>query len=198
MSMELFEAIMTRRSGRRYLDRQVERGILERVVEAGRLAPSGGNSQTTRFIVITKRAVLDALAELVEREFAAMEVQPDTYKSLKNSILASKRGGYVFHYNAPALIVTANKKNYGNNIADCACALENMMLAANALDLASCWINQLHWLTDHPAVEAVMRALGMAEDECVCGALAVGWPDTEDGLPPRAALAHNGNPVEWH
>ena len=77
MSMELFEAIMTRRSGRRYLDRQVERGILERVVEAGRLAPSGGNSQTTRFIVITKRAVLDALAELVEREFAAMEVQPE-------------------------------------------------------------------------------------------------------------------------
>ena len=198
MNMELFEAIMTRRSARRYLDRPVDRPTLERVIEAGRVAPSGGNSQTTRFIVITDRSVLDDLAALVCREFAAMEAGPDTYRSLRHAIEASRRGGYVFHYNAPALIVTANKKSYGNPLADCACALEHMMLAANALDLGSCWINQLHWLTDHPAVEAAMRALGMAEDECVCGALAVGWPDTPDGLPPRGALAHPGNPVEWH
>ena len=195
--MDALEAIRTRRSTRKMKDAPVEREKLEAVIEAGRLAPSGGNSQTTRFIVIQDRAVLDDLAALAEREFAQMEIRPDTYRSLKNSILASKRGGYVFHYNAPVLIVTCNKKDYGNNIADCACALENMMIAANALDLGSCWINQLHWLTDRPAVEARMRELGMAEDECVCGGLILGYADAPDGLPPRAPLAHDGNPVVW-
>ena len=196
--MNAIEAILTRRSTRRFLARPIEQEKLEQVIEAGRHAPSGGNSQTTRFIVIRDRDTLDALAALARTEFAAMEIRPDTYKSLKNSILASRKGDYVFHYNAPALIVTANKKGYGNAIADCACALENMMLAANALDLGSCWINQLRWLADVPTVEDAMRRLGMAADEWVCGALALGYPDTPDGLPARTPLPHPGNPVVWH
>ncbi len=193
--MDLFEAIATRRSTRRFLPDPVPRELLEKIVEAGRLAPSGGNNQSTRFIVIQDRAVLADLARIAEGEFARMEAGHDTYKSLRNSIEASKRGGYVFHYDAPALIVTANKKGYGNALADCACALENMMLAANALDLGSCWINQLRWLTDHAPIEEYLRRLGMAEDEWVCGALAVGYG--AGGAPVRAPLAHPGNPVVW-
>ena len=48
--------------------------------------------------------------------------------------MQSKKGCYVFYYRAPVLIIVANQKNYGNNIADCAVAVENMMIAANALD----------------------------------------------------------------
>ena len=195
--MEAFEAIRTRRSTRRFTAMPVDRAQLEAIVEAGRLAPSGSNSQSTHFIVIQDPAVLAELAALVQREFAQMEAGPDTYVSLRNSILASRKGHYVFHYGAPALIVTANRRDYGNNVADCACALENMMLAANALDLGSCWINQLHWLTDRPAVEACLRELGMGADECVCGGLAVGHPDTADGLPHREPLPRTGNPVTW-
>ena len=43
-----------------------------------------------------------------------MEVNEDTYVSLKHSINASKSGDYMFYYDAPVLIVTANKKGYGN------------------------------------------------------------------------------------
>ena len=126
------------------LDELPPRELIERVIEAGRAAPSGGNSQTTHFIVITKPSVLAELAALVQNEFAQMEAGSDAYQSIVNSINASKKGNYAFHYNAPVLIVTANKKNYGNAVADSACALENMMIAANALDLGACWINQLH------------------------------------------------------
>ena len=196
--MDALRAIHTRRSTRRLKPDPLPREALEAVIEAGRCAPSGGNSQTTRFIVITERDTLDALAREVCEAFAAMEITEGMYGSLRNSILASKRGGYRFHYDAPALIVTANRRDYGNNIADCACALENMMIACNAMDLGSCWINQLHWLTDHPVIRAHMRSLGMGEDECVCGALAVGWPDTPDGLPLRKTLERTGNPVVWH
>ena len=131
------------------------------MIEAGRAAPSGGNSQTTRFIVIQRGEILAALAALVERAFAQMEIGPDTYRSLKNAVMASKKGGYVFHYNAPVLIVTANKAAYGNALADSACALENMMIAANALDLGSCWINQLHWLDGDARVRGYLEKLGL-------------------------------------
>ncbi len=195
--MNTFEVIRTRRSTRKYKAEPIDRGSLEKILQAGRMAPSGGNSQSTHFIVIEKREVLDKLAELAREEFAQMEIGPDTYKSIQHSIRASRAGEYVFHYNAPTLIVTANQEHYGNNIADCACAIENMMLMANELNLGSCWINQLHWLADHDRIRDYMRELGMAEDETVCAAMIVGYPDTEDGLPARHEMQITGNPVTY-
>lgn len=93
------------------------------------------------------------------------------------------------------LIVTANKKDYGNNIADCSCALENMMLMANALDLGSVWINQLRWLNENPVLLKAMQEIGLLEDERVYDALAIGFPDTPDGLPVRTPLERTGNKV---
>lgn len=124
-----------------------------------------------------------------------MEIEPDTYVSLRNSINASKTGDYVFHYNAPVLIVTANKKDYGNAMADSACALENMMIAANALDLGTCWINQLHWLTEHEEVQTYMKGLGLKDNETITGGLILGYGF--DGLPVRTELKRTGNPVTW-
>ncbi|MCR5737385.1 MAG: nitroreductase family protein [Eubacterium sp.] len=191
----MLEFIKSRRSTRKYKDKEVEREKLEQVIEAGRYAPSGGNSQSTHFIVIKDQKILGELAKMVEQEFAKMEITPGLYRSLVNSINASKRGGYVFHYNAPVLIVTANLKDYGNNIADCSCALENMMLMANHLDLGSCWINQLKWLNENPVILEYMYQLGMKENERVYGALAVGYADTVDGLPVREPLKRTGNEV---
>ena len=193
--MDAMEAIMTRRSTRRMKPDLPPRELIERVIEAGRAAPSGSNSQTTHFIVITKPSTLKDLAELVQSEFAKMEIAPDTYVSLRNSINASRTGNYVFHYNAPVLIVTANKKDYGNAMADSVCALENMMIAANALNLGTCWINQLHWLTDHRAVQAYMQNLGLKDDETITGGLILGYGF--DGLPVRTELKRTGNPVTW-
>jgi nitroreductase len=192
---DAYELIRTRRSTRKYLDKPVEEEALQQIVEAGRYAPSGSNSQTTRFFVITDRALLDELAVTVKEEFAKMEVTPGMYRSMAGAIRAAKGEKYVFHYNAPALIVTANKKDYGNNMADCACALENMMLMANALDLGSCWINQLRWLNENGRLLRRFRELGLAEDERIYGAVALGWPDTADGLPLREPLPRTGNPV---
>ena len=101
----------------------------------------------------------------------------------------------MFHYGAPVLIVTANKKGYGNAIADSACALENMMIAANALDLGSCWINQLHWLDENESVRSYMEALGLSQDETITGGLILGYG--YDGHPVRTEMIRNGNPVTW-
>ena len=193
----MLEFIKSRRSTRKFKQVSVPEELVNQVVEAGRFAPSGGNSQSTHFIVIENKEVLDKLARLAEEEFAKMEIQENTYKSLVNSITASKRGGYIFHYNCPVLIVTANKKDYGNNIADCACALENMMLMANALDLGSVWINQLRWLNENPVLLKEMVSLEMEDDERVYGALALGYADTSDGMPNRNWVERTGNKVTY-
>ena len=151
--MDAMEAILTRRSTRKMKPDLPPRELIEKVIEAGRAAPSGSNSQTTHLIVITSRAVLSEL------------------------------------------VVTANRKGYGNAMADSACALENMMIAANALDLGSCWINQLHWLDEDESVRTCMEHLGLGPVETITGGLILGYGC--DGLTVRGELERTGNPVTW-
>ena len=195
--METFEAIMTRRSTRDYSEKPVKGCLLEKVVEAGRYAPSGCNSQTNHFLVITDKEVIRKLAGLVESAFSRMEVREDMYISMKNSIRKAKEGGYVFCYNAPVLVVVANQADYGNNQADVSIAIENMMVAANSMDLGSCYINQLKWLNDDPEITAYLRSLGMKDSEKVYGSMILGYPATEDGLPVRNQLPRTGNEITW-
>ena len=165
--MEILECIKTRRSHRKFSDQIVEDKKIEKIIEAGRYAPSGNNNQTCHFIVITN---------LVQEEFSKMEIVDGMYQSIINSINNAKKGNYVFHYNAPLFIIVANKKGYGNAMADCSCALENMMLEANELELGSCWINQLRWL-----------------DEIVCGSLSVGYVEKLN----RTITKRTGNVVTF-
>ena len=193
--MDAIVAILTRRSTRKFGNKIPDKEMIQKVVNAGRYAPSGANSQTSHFIVITNKEVLKEIAELDQGEFAKMEISEDMYVSLKGSINASKKGDYVFHYNAPVLIVIANKKGYGNAIADSSCALENMMIAANAFDLGSCWINQLHWLDDNERIRTFLEGYGLKKDETITGGLALEF--SENGLPKRKPLDRKGNVVTW-
>ena len=195
--MDVFSCIATRHSTRKFKEEPVPQEVLDKVIEAGRQAPSGKHKNQSRFIVIRKKEVLQELITLVQQEFAKMEVMPENDDNFGGAIRAAKKGGYVFMYNAPVLIVVANKRDYGNKYADVSCAMQNMMLAANALDLGSCWINQLRWLQDNPVLRAYLQKLGMAEDEEVCASLSIGYPDTPDGLPGRRVMPVTGNPVVY-
>ena len=193
--MNVIEAIKTRRSTRKFKARAVEMEKLQQIVEAGRFGPTGGNAQGNHFFVISNATALMMLKDMVQTAFAKMELRDDLYKSLKNSIMLSQKGNYSFSYNAPVLIVVANKKDYGNNMADVACAVENMMLAANELDLGCCYINQLKWLNEEPSIRGYLGTLGLKDDERVYASVAIGYPDTETGLPNRAESPRVGNEV---
>lgn len=191
MSNPVLEVIKKRRSIRKYKLSQIMDNELALIIEAGRFAPSGGNNQTTHFIVIQNEEILQELKRLVVEEFAKMEVTENTYKSLKSSILQSKAGNYDFTYHAPTLIVVANAQGYGNAMADCAVALENMMLAAESLNIGSCWVNQLKWLSDNDRIKQYMGKLGLAAGEVICGGLVLGYSDQ----PEAAPLERKGNRV---
>lgn len=193
--MDAYEAIITRRSTRKYKPDAVAPEQLQKIIEAGRYAPSGGNNQTNHFLVIQNADILNKITSLAEAAFAKMTVDENTYPSLRNSILASKKGGYIFSYRAPVLIIVANRKEYGNNMADSVAAIENMMIAANSLDLGSCYINQLYWLNEEPSLLSYLRELGLKEDERVYASMVLGHAATEDGLPHRKPLERKGNEV---
>ncbi len=181
----VLQAIHDRRSIRRFKSQPVDRQQLEQVVEAGRQAPTGGNTRTTRFVVIQNPQILERIQETACDAFAQMEADENTYKSLRHSIQASKKGGYRFLYEAPVLILTTNLRNYGNAYSDCACALENMMLAAHSLGLGSCWINQLRWLNQCEPVCKMLEEYGIPPEEMVCGGLVVGVPDQQPPIPSQ-------------
>ena len=197
MEKDALTVIATRHSTRKFKPEMVEEALLEKVIEAGRRAPSGKSKNTNHFLVIRDAAVLEKLVDLVQSEFAKMDITPDNQDNIGGAIKLSKKGNYVFKYNAPVLIVVANKKNYDNNMADVCAATENMLLAANALDLGACWINQLRWLQDNPVLVDYLHTLGMKEDEWVCASVSLGYPDMPDGLPNRNITTIKGNEVTY-
>lgn len=194
MTNATLDTIARRRSVRRFTDEQLHEEDLQAILDAGRNAPSGGGSRTTHLIVVQNVGVLENLRAIVEHTFSQMEVDENTYKSIRNSVAASKRGGYEFFFRAPTLVIAANRIGYGNAMADTACVLENMMIAATALNVGSCWINQLHWLDENEAVRNALYELGLSENETVCGGLALGYPAAET---PFRVLEKDGNPVTF-
>ena len=189
--------IAMRHSTRKFKQEPIEEEKLRQVIEAGRQAPSGKNKQQNHFLVVRDQDVLEQLVQLVQQEFAKMEITDENSEDIGGAIRLAKKGNYVFKYNAPCLIIVANRRNYGNRYADTACAIENMMLAANALDLGSCWINQLRWLKDNPVIMEYLYELGLHEEEAVFGSLAIGYADSEDGLPNRRMVPIKGNEVTY-
>ncbi len=190
---EVINCIKMRRSYRRFKEEQIPDQDLDAILEAGRYAPSGGNNQSCHLIVIQNMSVLLELKELTQQEFSKMEVYEGMYKSMKASIQASKKGDYDFYYCAPTLIVVANQKDYGNALADSACLLENMMLAATSLNIGSCWINQLRWLDSNKEIRDFLEKLGLGENEAICGGLALGMKAVKDLEP----LKRVGNQVTY-
>lgn len=190
---QVIETIISRRSCRKYKAEPLPRETVEAIIEAGRYAPSGHNSQTTRLIVFSSHDKTAALNEVCVSALAAMDITDDMYASLANYVRRAKAGGLDVTFGAPVLIITANKRGYGNAMADSACAIENMFIAATSLGVGCCWVNQPHWLDNEPKLREHLAQFGLEDDETVTGGLVLGVPQAA----PAAPLPRKGNPVNW-
>lgn len=172
---EVIENMLTRRSIRLYKPEQVREEELGLILKAAAHAPSGGNSQLWRFTAVQNTEALKTLNELVRECFAALEVDAKTYKSKVSGKKASANPNYSFYYNAPTLIIATNDRDFPNAMADCAAAIENMLLAAHSLGLGSCWINQITWFGNESKVREALKGLGIPDNHIVCGSVALGY-----------------------
>lgn len=141
--MEFYEVVRRRRSIRRFrTEGEVEAGVAERLVEAACMAPSAGNSQPWRFIVVRDRVLLGRLAE-VNTRFSRLAWEAFDSRTARD--IASRAGrwnkGYVAEL--PVVIVICYQvgvKGIADELmlASTWCAIENLLLAATAEGLGSC------------------------------------------------------------
>ena len=175
--MDMDTAIGTmrrRRSVRAFLPEQISREALRTLLECALYAPTGGNLQHSRFLVIQDPERLEALNRALCEELAARPLVEGQYRN--KGILAARREGFHFFYHAPTVITAVAPRDAENAMADCAVGLEHIQLAATALGLGACWANQPHWLTDVPGVRAIFMPLGLRPEEDIFGSVSVGRP----------------------
>jgi nitroreductase len=189
----LKEAINRRCSTRSYTKQQMPDDLLEEIVDAGRHAPSASNRQNTHFYVITNAEKLDELKAVMTHALLNVGEGEGLSPSIISLGERAKRGEVDVTYGAPTLIVTTNMKGQYNAPADCACAMQNMMLTASALGLANCWINQFFSLRDKRIVREFFESIGLTEEEDLFGALAVGYSENLATAPKPIT----GNPVKY-
>lgn len=106
---------------------------------------------------------------------------------------AKKKKVLVHGWNNPvALILVSNDKRNATGIQDCACAAENMMLAAASYGIGTVWLNALMTLSDEPEVRELLNSYGIPERHTVWAMVALGYPDKK--TPP---IARKVNVVQW-
>lgn len=182
---DVIENIKSRRSIRKYTKEQIKDADLYEILECAKHAPSGGNSQTWHFTVVQNKEIILELNDYIKAAFERLEVDENTYKSIRAGKIASRNENYSFCYGAPTLIIVSNESSYSNAMADSACAIENMLLAANYLGLGACWINQITWFDNDPDVKGLLTNLKVPENHKVCGSICVGYGD---GIKPKGKI----------
>ncbi len=179
---ELMEAIKSRRSVRAYETKPVPREMLDAVIEAANEAPSAMNSQPWRFVVVQdpeakKKLLAAAMPKAKTMTEAVKEIDPERYEAIKKRYAELPDPVY---YSAPAIVFVIGKGRYAAH--SCPLACENMMLAAHALGLGSCWVGFGALAVDAPAVQAL---LDLRDGEEVFGPILLGYPKTRPPRPPK-------------
>ena len=82
------------------------------------------------------------------------------------------------------MILASNAKDNPHGQADCACALENIFLAAHSLGIGSVWINQMQNICDAPAIREILNDFGVPENHSVFGMAALGYPAPDAPIAP--------------
>lgn len=134
--MELNQAISGRRAVRDYTADPLDEPIITRLITAAQQAPSAMNGQPWAYAVVRDQAVLDKASDAAKAHMLA--TLPADAHPHGTSHLTDDR--YQIFYHAPALVLISAATEGVWNVEDCALAAQNLMLAAFAEGLGSCWI----------------------------------------------------------
>ncbi|MBO4301673.1 MAG: nitroreductase [Desulfovibrio sp.] len=161
----IIEALKTRRSCRNFSAEMIPDDILQQIAEAGTYAASGKGCQPSRIIVIKDKATRDKLSAMNAK---IMGVKSDPF------------------YGAPVCMVVIAEKGRPTYLYDGSLVIGNLMLAAHALGLGSCWIHRAKEEFESEEGRVLLKAWGIEGDYEGIGHCVVGYPATEAAKPaPR-------------
>jgi nitroreductase len=161
---EAMKTLYERRSIRRYQCKQITREELDAVVRAGVCAPSGKNGQSAIIVAVQDKATRDELSKL---NAAVLGTQSDPF------------------YGAPTVLIVLADANSPYAVEDGSLVLGNLMNAAKAIGLGSCWINRAKEVFASDAGKALLKKWGVEGDWIGIGHCILGYPDEEPAMKTR-------------
>ncbi|MBC7320029.1 nitroreductase family protein [bacterium] len=155
---KVVEVIKSRRSVRKYIDKEIPREILEDIVDCGRLAPSGYNKQPWVFVVVVDKEMKEKVA---------------------NATTSGK-----FISSAGACIAVFCEKDAETGLEDACAATENMIISAQSYGLGTCWIN----VYKKSQSQKIKEVLNCPDNMELMTLISVGYPMEENRQVPKKSL----------
>ena len=152
---EAMENLLTRRSIRKYEARQIEDGELMAVLEAGTYAPTAKGTQSPLIIAVQDRADRDELSRINARILGREDFDP--------------------FYGAPTVVLVLAEAGNPNGVQDASLVLGNLMNAAHAVGLGSCWINRIRETFELPEGRALLEKWGIEGNWVGVGSCILGY-----------------------
>ena len=163
---EILTAIKERRSCRKYKPDMIPKELIDQVIEAGLYAASGRNGQPAIIVAITNKELRDRLSAL-NGQIAGMPAGSDPF------------------YGAPVVLIVLSRKDWSTYLYDGSLVMGNLMLAADALGLGSCWINRATEVFDSPEGKELLKQWGLAEHLRGVGNCILGYSQQSPTAKPR-------------
>ena len=169
---ETIQNIISRRSVKKYLDKEVPLELVEQVVKAGTYAPTGMNKQSPIILAVTNKEMRDRLSRI-------------NLEIVKGRGLKTSSGHSDPFYGAPVVLVVLAKKEIGTRVYDGSLVMENLMVAAQSLGLGSCWIHRAKETFETEEGKEILRNLGITEEYEGIGNCILGYA-APDACKPQA------------
>ncbi len=171
---DVLKTIKSRRSVRKYLFEQIKDDELEKILEAAIYAPTGRNDQPWHFTVIQNSDLIDEISEGAKAVMREMDIE---WIAQMGSIEKLN----IFH-RAPTAIIVSGKKGAVTPMIDCSAAVQNMLLAAESMDIGSCWIGftKFHFMNPEN-----MKKFNIPEDHEVHFGVSLGYKAGEKPEAPK-------------
>ncbi|MBO6102760.1 MAG: nitroreductase [Opitutales bacterium] len=168
---DILTLIKTRRSARNFKSDPVPQEILDKIIEAGTYAASAMGRQSAIIVQVSNKALRDKIAE-------------------ENRKIGGWPEGFDPFYGAPEMLIVLSKKSEPNGVYDGSLVMGNIMLAAHALGIASCWIHRAKEEFDGPLGKEILKTLGISEEyegigHCALGYAACALPNPPARKPNR-------------
>ena len=178
--MTFDDLLKNRRSVRKYQDRAVSVEVIKEIISESTFAPSAGNEQPWKFIIINDKEMLKKISDESKKNILTrISVNPNDYAKKYQGMLQNE--SFNVFYNAPCLVMILGFTNLKNLYVDCALAACYFMMAATARGLGTCWVNFGTEIYD----PAMINELGIPDNSTIVAPIILGYPERIPPAPKR-------------
>jgi nitroreductase len=214
------KTIYERRSVRWYKSDQVPEHLIRRIIEAGRFAPSAGNSQPWKFIVIRDKVIIDEMERDVQRTCKIFRFFLDWRRPglmgkvswlysqifirlLPNELHPIPLGAIfliaegklkLFHGAPTVILILKDRRGVGNPDLDCGVCGQNMVLTANSMGLSTCWVGLVTALMKSYVRFKWLRRFNISYPYQLVEGIAVGYARGN----PNKAVERELHEIAWY